>query len=55
MIKNKKKFIIAVILVLVLVIFTIRLFSGEDDWICSNGQWIEHGHPSFPAPTVPCK
>lgn len=32
-----------------------RIFSGEDDWICQNGQWVEHGHPDFPAPQVECK
>jgi uncharacterized membrane protein len=54
--KNKNKFIIfAIIFAIILSIFTLRLFSGEDNWICKNGKWIEHGHPSFPAPTVPCK
>lgn len=35
-------------------VFTLRLFSGEDDWICDNGAWTKHGNPSFPAPTEPC-
>jgi len=47
--------IAAVIVGLIIVLFAIRLFSGEDDWICQNGQWIEHGHPSAPAPTKPCQ
>ena len=32
----------------------IRLFSGEDDWICVDGAWIEHGHPSSAQPTAEC-
>ena len=54
--QSKRKYIIfAVLLAILLSIFTLRLFSGEDNWICQNGQWVEHGHPSFAAPTVPCK
>lgn len=47
--------IILFILFLGMAAFSLRLFSGEDDWQCQNGQWIPHGHPDFPAPTVPCK
>ena len=36
-------------------IFGLRLLSGEDDWICQNGQWVKHGNPSFPAPTIECR
>jgi len=54
--QNKNKFIIfIVVLAIFLAIFTIRLFSGEDNWICKSGQWVKHGQPSFEAPTVPCK
>jgi len=54
--QNKNKFIIfIVVLAIFFAIFTIRLFSGEDNWICQNGQWVKHGQPSFEAPTVPCK
>jgi uncharacterized membrane protein len=54
--QSKRKYIIfAVLLAILLSIFTLRLFSGEDNWICENGQWVKHGHPSFAAPTVPCK
>lgn len=53
--KNKVFYIIlAIILFTILLIGGIRLFSGEDNWICENGQWIQHGHPDFPAPTVQC-
>jgi uncharacterized membrane protein len=54
--KNKTKFIVfAFILAIFLSIFTLRLFSGEDNWVCQNGQWIKHGQPDFSAPTVLCK
>jgi uncharacterized membrane protein len=53
---SKNKFlIIVIILSLVFGLFTIRLFSGEDNWVCQNGQWVKHGSPSFSAPTVPCQ
>lgn len=53
---NKTWFIVfAIILALFFGVLTIRLFSGEDNWVCQNNQWIQHGHPDFPAPTVPCK
>lgn len=54
---DKKLWYIIIVLILffILAIATIRLFSGEDDWICKDRQWQEHGHPDFPAPTTPCK
>jgi hypothetical protein len=48
-------FMVIFILVIVFVVGVIRLFSGEDDWICKNGEWIEHGHPSAPKPTGTCQ
>jgi uncharacterized membrane protein len=54
--QNKRTFIVLIIILAIFAsIFTIRLFSGEDTWVCQNGQWVEHGHPDFPAPSVPCK
>lgn len=32
----------------------LRLSGSEDDWICSGGQWVKHGNPAAPQPTVPC-
>ena len=53
---SKNKFLILmIILSIVLGVFTIRLFSGEDNWICQNGEWIKHGNPSFAAPKSICK
>jgi len=53
---SKNKFlIIIIVLSVVFGIFTIRLFSGEDNWVCQNGQWTKHGNPSFDAPKSICK
>jgi hypothetical protein len=52
---TKNKIIVFVIFISLLVILLIRSFSGEDNWVCQNGQWVEHGHPDFSAPTIPCK
>ena len=53
---NKSRYILlAIILSIFLGIFTLRLFSGEDNWVCQNGQWIKHGNPSFAAPLTICK
>jgi uncharacterized membrane protein len=55
-VKNKTLYyVLAGILVLIGVVFTLRLFSGEDNWVCQNGQWVKHGQPDFPAPTSICK
>ncbi|MDD5103810.1 MAG: hypothetical protein PHX93_05435 [Candidatus Peribacteraceae bacterium] len=32
----------------------LRAASGEDSWLCVNGEWIKHGNPSAAMPTVPC-
>ena len=52
----KKKIYIAlgVLALLMLVIAGLRLFSGEDNWICQEGVWVRHGSPDFPAPDVEC-
>jgi len=44
-----------VVIVLVLILFVLRFFSGSEDlWICKDGQWIKHGNPSAPMPSTPC-
>ncbi len=53
-----KRFIFTVIVAIVfffLAIITLRVFSGEDDWMCQGGEWVKHGNPSFPAPEKECK
>ena len=54
--QSKRKYIIfAVLLAILLSIFTLRLFSGEDNWICQKGERVKHGNPSFEAPKSVCK
>lgn len=57
--KNKRRLyaIIFVVIVLILSIIVLRLALGgdEDTWICKNGTWIQHGHPSDPMPTTQCE
>lgn len=54
--KNKKKYILSIIiLALFVAFFSIRFFSGEDNFVCRDGQWVKHGNPSFDAPLTPCK
>jgi hypothetical protein len=43
------------ILFFIIFIISARLLSGEDNWVCVDGKWQEHGHPSFPAPKTECK
>jgi uncharacterized membrane protein len=47
--------ILVIALLFAAAIVTMRVFSGEDDWICVNGKWEQHGHPDFPAPQAECK
>jgi uncharacterized membrane protein len=47
--------IFAIALFLALAVVSLRVFSGEDNWVCQNGEWIKHGQPDFPAPTVSCE
>lgn len=54
---DKRLIYTAVVLVIffLMSIFTIRVFSGEDNWVCENGGWVKHGQPDFPAPVIECK
>jgi uncharacterized membrane protein len=53
---KKGKYVAAALVFLaILAIGALRLFSGEDGWICRDGQWAKHGNPSFPAPAAECK
>lgn len=52
---NKKIiFLFLGIITVVVVLFTVRLFTPEDTWICSGGQWTKHGNPSAEMPTAIC-
>lgn len=53
--RNKVAIVIALVFVaIILAISGIRFFSGEDSWICVDGQWVKHGHPESPAPATGC-
>lgn len=56
-IMRQKGLIVALIgaLIAVGLVVNIRFFSGEDDWICDKGNWIQHGKPSAPKPTGICR
>ena len=55
MAKKKILLLTGSIILLAAFVFGIRLLSGEDNWICQDGRWVEHGHPDFPAPQTECK
>jgi len=53
-----KKFvkILITILIIIAIVFFLRFVIGgpEDDWICVDGDWVEHGVPSAPKPSTGC-
>lgn len=52
---KKISIIIAVVLAAIVGFFIIaRLSSPEDTWLCTNGEWVQHGHPSAAMPTSGC-
>ena len=54
---RQKGLIVALIgaLIAVGLVVNLRFFSGEDDWICQKGSWVQHGKPSSPKPTGICR
>lgn len=44
----------AIVVIIVATALWIKGASGEDSWICVDGQWIRHGNPSAPMPVTPC-
>ncbi len=54
--RNRKAIIaVEIIAVAAIAIAGLRLFSGEDEWICRNGEWIRHGNPSALKPESGCE
>jgi len=53
--KKKALMVLAVIIVFFFGIFVFRLFFPEDDWVCRDGVWIQHGNPQNPAPADECQ
>ena len=51
---KKNYFLLIVAGVIILTAVVLRLIGGEDNWLCQNGQWVRHGHPSAPQPTTLC-
>lgn len=49
------KYVYIGIIVVLAVMGFIRGISEEDDWICREGNWVKHGKPSTPVPSVECK
>lgn len=47
--------IIVILLVVIGVVLGVRVVSGEDNWMCQNGEWVKHGNPEAPKPTGECK
>lgn len=53
--KQKIKFVLSAILVLVVLTLGLMFVRGdEDSWLCQNGQWVAHGNPANP-PVGECK
>ncbi len=52
---NLIKYVYFAIIAFVILLFSARLISGEDNWICVKGKWIKHGKPSAPMPKIGCK
>ena len=52
----KKSHYLIVAIGIVIVLFGILLFlrRDEDTWTCENGQWVKHGNPFAPKPTIEC-
>ena len=51
--KNRAVSVIALLFILFIMVMWIR--GPEDDWICVDGEWVEHGYPSASKPTGSCK
>lgn len=45
-----------ILIAIILIVGGLRFIVGgsEDDWICSDGQWVKHGNPSAPQPNESC-
>ena len=52
---RKNPIVSAVVLLLVLFVIVMWIRGPEDDWICVDGEWVEHGYPSAPKPVGSCE
>lgn len=53
--KKTFKIFIAILFIIAVSAILLRIFTPEDDWICSKGKWIKHGNPSTEKPSKECK
>jgi hypothetical protein len=47
--------IVAIICIAFLAFLGVRFLSGEDNWICVDGQWVKHGFPAEKKPARECR
>ncbi|MBM3205336.1 thermonuclease family protein [Candidatus Shapirobacteria bacterium] len=52
--KKTLKIILPFVFLILASFLGLRGLTGEDTWLCQNGQWVKHGQPSAPKPTTPC-
>lgn len=43
-----------IVLIIIILILVIRLIAQEDDWICVDGDWVEHKISNTEKPTGYC-
>ncbi len=46
--------LIGAMILAAIIIGFLFLRGNEDDWICVQGKWVAHGHPSSAQPTLGC-
>jgi hypothetical protein len=51
---KKSYFLLGVVILILISALILRLTSSEDDWICQDGAWIQHGHPRAAMPSTTC-
>ena len=47
--------LLGILLVIGLGTVILRLSSGEDDWLCVQGEWVRHGNPAEAKPSTGCE
>ena len=46
--------VVAIVIILIFILASLRLFTSEDTWVCEGGQWIKYGQPDINIPVEPC-
>ncbi|MFO0703590.1 MAG: SdpI family protein [Patescibacteria group bacterium] len=49
------RYVILGLFALILAFVLLRFSTPEDTWICDNGKWVPHGHPTVAPPSTICK